>query len=534
MNRKCLDVALGQLSAVLVAAFAAGCASDDDGSPNAGGSANAGGEAGEQGTSGQTGGAGKGGGGKSGEGATGGGGTNSQSGSGGGAGSAGKGGPTPIDPVLEPGSCGLENPAFCEKFDTPKPGGRGGDLDEAAWSYARYGHPAGQTFFLRGPFSTNDSQEYPATFCGEPFTNLLPGSDAKFCQGTGVDGSPSSQFNEVLDDEGDFGFNSFRIRQPFDFTDRTGTIVLDVDAKVNPLNQGHGWWIEVWITEDPGPMPYHEAPTVSAFPRSGVGFAFQFGGDCPEPSSASDSAPWQNSLESVTVTRDYEILHSLQFWEFVDHGRCFKVADTVLNHLEFRISQDKAEFYASDFDDPESFKLRSSVEGLDLAFTRGYVHFQHAAYNAPKDGNVTAAQTFRWDNIGFDGPTYPTPRAYEVPDNELEHEGRITTGYDLSSGEAQRFTLEAVDTEDAVGASLNFSLFAAVGQTLQYRLNDGEWHDFEVRGPASRTGTGKRTFSIPVSLDELTDGENAVEFKIADVAEFEMIGNIDLTIEVQP
>ena len=124
---------------------------------------------------------------------------------------------TPVDPIpttLEPGSCGLEQPAFCETFDTPNPGGRGGDLDETRWSYSRYGHPGGTSFFLRGPFSTNPEQAFPSKFCGASFSNILPGEDVKFCPGVGVDGMPSSQLNEVLDDEGDFGFNSMRIRQP--------------------------------------------------------------------------------------------------------------------------------------------------------------------------------------------------------------------------------------------------------------------------------------------------------------------------------
>ena len=453
-----------------------------------------------------------------------------------GAGPAAGSGPvvTPIEPIpstLEPGSCGLEAPAFCEKFDTPQPGGRGGDLDEAVWSYARYGHPGTQSFFLRGPFSTNDEQAFPSKFCGAPFANILPGQDVKFCEGMGVDGLPSSQLNEVLDDEGDFGFNSMRIRQPFDFTAREGKIVLDVDAKVNPRNLGHGWWVEVWITEDPVPMPYHNAPTVSSFPRSGVGFALQFGADCPE-----SDTDWNNALETVTVTKDYQILHSIPFWEFEQDqtGRCFRCADEALNHLEFRVTQDRLEFWASDYDDPASLKLRTTVSGLDLPFSRGYVHLQHAAYNAPKDGNVTAAQTFRWDNVGFDGPTYPTPRAYEVPDNDQEHAGRIRTAYLLMAGETQSFTLPAVDTQSALGATFNFGLFAADQQTLQYRLNGGEWHDFLINAATGFEGTGKRTFSTPVALDELVQGDNTLDVKMKDLKSDEMIGNIDLTIEAMP
>jgi hypothetical protein len=441
---------------------------------------------------------------------------------------------TPVDPIpttLEPGSCGLEQPAFCETFDSPTPGGRGGDLDESRWSYSRYGHPGGASFFLRGPFSTNTEQAFPSKFCGAPFSNILPGEDVKFCQGVGIDGMPSSQLNEVLDDEGDFGFNSMRIRQPFDFSGREGKIVLDVDAKVNPRNLGHGWWVEVWITEDPAPMPYHNAPTVAAFPRSGVGFALQFGADCPE-----SDTEWNNALETVTVTKDYQILHSIPFWETEQdqEGRCFAVADEKLNHLEFRVSQNKLEFWASDYDDPASLKLRTTVPGLDLPFSRGYVHIQHAAYNAPKDGHVTSAQTFRWDNVGFDGPTYPTPRAYEVPDNTEAYAGRIRTAYVLMGGETQSFELPAVDKKDALAATFNFGLFAADAQTLQYRFNSGAWHDFLINSATGFEGTGKRTFSTPVALDELSEGDNTLEVKMKKLEHDEMIGNIDLTIEAMP
>jgi len=436
----------------------------------------------------------------------------------------------PIPPTLEPGTCGLDEPAFCDKFDSPSPGGRGGDIDDAKWSFARYGHPATYSFFLRGPLSTQTDKVFPSTFCGEPFSNILPGDDVRFCEGIGVDGEPSQQLNEVMDDEGDFGFNSMRIRQPFDFTDRVGTIVWDVDAKVNPLNIGHGWWIEVWITEDPTPMPYHEAPTVLAFPRNGVGFAFQFGADCPE-----SETDWNNALETVTVTEEHDILHSIHFWEFAGdtENRCFRCADTELNRFELRITQDRAELWVSDYDDTE-LHLRSEVEGLDLPFSRGYVHFQHAAYNAPKDGNVTGPQTFRWDNIGFDGPTYPTPRGYDVPDNtEVDGNGRTLTGYHLMSGQTQSFELADVDLSDAVGATFNFDVFAGTGQVLEYRFNEGTWHEFTVVSAQGHDNTGMRGFSVPVALDDLVDGTNTIDVRFPEdqLRNDEMIGNLDITIE---
>jgi hypothetical protein len=440
-------------------------------------------------------------------------------------------GPDPIDPMLPPGSCDLDEPAFCETFDEASPGGRGADIDETRWSFSRYGHPEASSFFLRGPLYTQNDRLFPASFCGEPFEDLFPGDDVRVCEGVGVDGRPTMQLQEVMDDEGDFGFNSMRIRQPFDFTDRTGKIVWDVDAKTNPLNVGHGWWIELWITEDPVPMPYHEAPTVAAFPRSGVGFAFQFGGDCP-----ASETEWSNALETVTVTADHQILHSIPFWEFSSdyEARCFSVADQMPNHLELHVSQDRAELWASDHDDPGSFRLRSVVEGLDLPFSKGYVHFQHAAYNAPKDGNVTGSQTFRWDNIGFDGPTYPTPRAYDVPDNtELDGYGRVLTAYHLMAGQTQSFTLAAVDLGEALRATFNFDIFAARDQALEYRFNGGPWHEFIVQTADGHEGTGMRGFSVEVPLSELVDGDNTLDVRMPmeGLVFEEMIGNIDLTIE---
>src|SRR5262245_12418038 len=40
-------------------------------------------------------------------------------------------------PVFGDPGCGLGKAAFCDTFDTAKPGGRGGDIDETRWAVAR-------------------------------------------------------------------------------------------------------------------------------------------------------------------------------------------------------------------------------------------------------------------------------------------------------------------------------------------------------------------------------------------------------------
>jgi hypothetical protein len=473
----------------------------------------------------------------------------STTGCGGGSAGRGDGGidsSRPLPHVIDAGplaeTCGLEHPAFCETFETPAPGGRGGDLDEHRWAFARWGHEW-QYMWTRVPASARNDVLFPPTFCGATFSGILPNEDVRACMGQGVGGIVSHQLNEVFDDQGDFGINSMRVRQLFDFADREGRIVWDVDAKYNPHNLGHGWWIEVWITEDPAPIPYHEAPTVASFPRNGVGFAFRFGDGCRD-----DVDAWSNALESVHVTHDYDIVHAYgnndfeydSPWPSAD--RCFRVADGRLNHFELRITEDRAELWASDFDDPTP-RLRVTVPNLDLTFDRGYVHFQHAHYNAIKDGPPvgsncsepncpTPTQTYRWDNIGFDGPTYARPRSYEVPDNEAPSgtRGGIALGYSLENWQIHSFVLPGVDLASALSATFNFTHMEAPGQSIELRFNGGPWHTRIVPNPGP-SNTALRSVTLDVPLSELVSGSNTIEVRAPGADYIEGIGNMDLTIE---
>jgi hypothetical protein len=460
------------------------------------------------------------------------GGSGGTGGSSGASGSAGSAGQEPIPPRAEPGSCGLEAPAFCDEFETPHPGGRGGDLDEKEWMVARYGHITTQ-LFVREPVSTLTDVVFPAVFCGEPFENIAIHQDFAFCDGVGADGLLSRQLNEVYNDQGDFAFNSWRIRQPFDFADRDGTIVFDVDAKINPYNIGHGWWVEVFVTEDPAPMPYHESPGVLSFARNGVGFAFQGLNQCE-----TDETLWSTELSRVFVTHDHQIVHDYGGGDFQydDYNtRCVRSQDQKLNRFKIVMSENAAEIWVSDFDDATTLRRAARVENLDLNFTRGYVHFQHAQYNAYKDGMVTPVQTYRWDNVGFDGPTYPLPRSYEVPDNDepaLEGPGTLY-GYYLTDSDWVTVPLEGVDLSNATKAIFSFNLFTGVGRTLQYRFNDGPEHTFTVPQFGTPNSHQLRGFSVDAPLGELVDGDNTVSFKMEAPQEYnqEIVGNMDLSVE---
>jgi hypothetical protein len=431
----------------------------------------------------------------------------------------------------------MQQPAFCETFEKPHPGGRGGEIDEAEWSFSRHGHMQTEQLRRAPASSTENGTPYSntPTFCGTTFNGLVPPNDVKLCDGTDGGGFLSKQLNEVFHDFGDFGINSMRIRQQFDFTGRKGTIVFDVDAKLNVGFEGHGWWNELWITEDPAPVPYHGAPTVGSFPRRGIGFQI-----APRQLETC-GAPGFNEVGGYFITENYALVREGNL-----NGKCFKSADKKLNRFKVIISTSAVEFWVSNADNPKLPPARvASVSGLNLKFSRGYVHFQHSQYNAAKANNASSSQTYRWDNIAFDGPAYPRPRGYDVPDElkNFESGGMVgkSVGYYLSDGGGitpRTVTVPGVSLADALKAEFNFSISARRGETLRYRFNGNAWHDFQVpenigQGDDSQPGdaTLLRAFTAPVALTELVAGDNKLEVTLAENSPTHtVIANMDLTI----
>jgi hypothetical protein len=466
--------------------------------------------------------------------------------------------PDPLDPL--PPGCTLDTPAFCETFDNAHPGGNGGDIDESRFSFARWGfgrRRASSRDYRDGVLVNTWSNPFP-TMCGQEFTDIVPPDDVRVCDG---------QLTEVFKDGGSLPINSFMIRQPFDFTDRTGTIVFDVDAKRNDGWDGHGWWLEVWITEDPAPIPYHGAPGVGSYPRNGVGFQIAPHGDAFGDITS-------NSLAKYAVSREYDMHTEDLFPDLGEQRVTIQVQDTVMNRFKVMLSTDTLEIWGSDAGSPETH-LMGTISGLDLNFTVGYVHFQHVHYNAsktpncdctddtgedcgltacyanPPEGNAelccwanpdgifaSDSQAYRWDNIGFDGPRYPSGRASDVvmpvTDVSFEEEGilfkSVETGWSLGTGgssETVSVTVDNVDLTDAMRATLNISYAAWPGVVLEYRLNGNAWREFET--PYMDDGSVMlRAFTIDAPLADLVNGTNTIDLRDNDSGN--SLGNIDLTI----
>src|SRR5262249_46217434 len=147
---------------------------------------------------------------------------------------------------------------------------------------------------------------------------------------------------------------------------------------------GHGWWLEVWVTADPEPAPYHGAPTVGSFPRTAVGFQI-----APVTTECFRDEPECNQPARIIITRNYQILRDTN----LPTAKMLKTRDSHPNRFKLLINKDHAEFWASDWDTPGQLRQIVSVDNLGLDFSVGYVHLQHTQYNAPK-AQASSSQTY--------------------------------------------------------------------------------------------------------------------------------------------
>jgi hypothetical protein len=155
------------------------------------------------------------------------------------------------------------------------------------------------------------------------------------------------------------------------------------------------------------------------------------------------------------------------------------------------------------------------------------VSLQHTHYNAAKTG-TTPSQTFRWDNIGFDGPVLPALTAYDVPLPIKVQDGATYHGTPITP--AATITLNNVDLKNATKAFLNFNMFPAMN--ISYSVNGNTWHT--VKEPLNDVGSWSlRGLSIPVALTELRPGVNTIQIKNAGQGDSSLdhISNVDLSIQ---
>jgi hypothetical protein len=356
-----------------------------------------------------------------------------------------------------------------------------------------------------------------------------------------------------------YGQNSYRIRRPFDFTGRTGTIVFDAEGFVVSGLLG---WISLDVTEDPTPVPSYSIGTPKqandeggAVPRNG--FEIHFRDQCngsPAP------AVTVSMIDVLTNYQDNVLKPNKQ--------TCINTQEGKLNHFEVRVSKQRIEVYGSPFsDDGVHFAPVQLLFDTDvnLPFERGYVQItthNHATikYSQPTSGfgatHVYDAWVTRWDNVGFDGPVVDNWREYEIPDSLVPgHDAwnlsgpDVNVGYrvaDAANGPNPALTFKAVDLAGAVRARLAIESWYLLSEApndqfvLEVRLNGGAWRDRpftpgELAVLSNGHAQGQMGQMIDIPLTDLIEGDNTLELQTKNVPQNypPAVASIDLILETQ-
>jgi hypothetical protein len=443
--------------------------------------------------------------------------------------------------------CGLTGAAFCDTFDEGPAAirGRGGDLNPARWSAARL---APSDFSGFGPVA-NPVIAAPVPPCKASFpaTSVYPPDDTLICD-PGASLSPQLMTAVAIQN---YGNNSYMIRQPFDFANRTGRIVFDVDA----VSLGSlATYIEIDLTEDPIPAPtFREFQNFEPGPVPRNGLMMKWSDNC-----ASNGASIR--LGYVMVYTNYQPGTLVPIGE----TPCTTTRAGSLNHFEIQVSQQRLDIYGSDYstDNGQSFPnfRRMYSANLGLPFARGYVHVSarnHATikYGFGPDG------VYHWDNIGFDGPVVSGWRAYEIPNNNTAstYNGQSirNLGYILLDGTSGKpagiydpmnrlgpFQFQGVDLSGMTTAQLSLNLyFNTITHTanstwgLTVRFNGGTWRNrlltpADVQAVNTPGSAGNMALLLDVPLADLVPGMNTLEMLPlnAPMDYPPAVANIDLTL----
>src|SRR5215471_5080701 len=426
--------------------------------------------------------------------------------------------------------------AFCETFDQPAGiGNRSGDLNGTLWGVSR----------LLGAVNSGQGQFYdviPTIMqkCGQN-VQVQPPNDVSICNG---------QLVESQSDQGGVTSISMYPKQPFDIAGRTGTIAFDVS---DDSHGNHRAWPELWYTDQPVPTPFVHFSSLQSTPKNG--FGVRFAGSCP----AGDLACRFNlgcpnflvndrvvTVDSAVVINNYVSNDSFTDSSpvpptiSVQHLGCVKASSGPgdMNHFELRVSQNEIDVYGAD---AGSTTLRqiAAITGAPLTLTRGLVWLEDVHYNGDKDGPDQGTHTFTWDNVAFDGPVLPRDLAFDVLEALTpvgpNYPGALNLGWPVGTTDATALTLTlpgVYNIGQATGAILTFNYSTFNPITINYRVNNGAWHDQPWVFGACYTqngavNCGEKTIAVPVPLTDVQPGANTVQFKGSD---FTAVANVDLVL----
>lgn len=406
--------------------------------------------------------------------------------------------------------------AFCDNFDVASTiFNRSGQLDGTIWGVSRV---TGAT----NAYATNMADPWSKTQlvnCSTAIT-VQPPNDVIICNG---------QLREATSDAHNVTVLAMYPKQPFDFANRTGTVVFDVG---NDTHGTHAAWPEFWITDKPVPAPFTHFSSWTAVSQHSLGVRFAASG------GVGCTGKW--TVDSAVVARDYVIDDSTEAGHtlIVNPLDCVTLGSpSQLNHIEVRVNQSAVEIYASDAGTTTPLKHIASIPNANLSFTRGLIWIEDAHYNGDKDGPDQGTHTFAWDNVGFDGPFTYKDLSFDVLDrlttsddpNALQLGWRFcnvcSTGTQLN---VNTLPMTAANIASAQSARLMFNFHHYDAPiTLNWSVN-GHAHSTPWPFPDTQTNT-PRTLAVDVPLTDLVAGANNITLKAAS-GELLAVSNINIVL----
>jgi hypothetical protein len=402
----------------------------------------------------------------------------------------------------------LVGAVFCEDFEGGRNtvGNRNGDWSVSRFSAARW-----------SPSINPDPQwvgraSIPACRAGAAGDPLPPG-DTLICDPSSVVRSHYGLTSTAIQNYGD---NSYRVAQPFDIANRTGTISFNVDLHTDGGLLG---WPTLTFTSEPYSAPAYLADNAAgATPREGL--EIYFNGVCP------GSSGW-TAFPTVRIYHRYRETELRDENGFANNCAAITTQAGHLNHVEVRISTTHLEIRVSSASAdgvtyPAAIKRFSTP--IDLAFTRGNLYFGVHNHATVKYAGL-ASWTVLWDNLAFDGPAITPQRVAQVNNNTVAADGGIELGYPLPNSATTTnppaLTFSPLTTTGATTATLVFNM---AGDTItntnwsnwrvNYRLNNTTWHAAAISPDELSlipTRASTFTFSLNVPLSELTNGTNTIQ-----------------------
>jgi hypothetical protein len=329
-------------------------------------------------------------------------------------------------------------------------------------------------------------------------------------------------------------------RQPFDFAGRTGTIVFDVS---NDSQGSHAAWPELWVTDQPTPDPFTHENTLESLPRNGFGIRFA---GCTNGSGTPSPCPRGNGtdgVDSAIVVNNYQEDDSFNGGNLLVAGDGSIVESASgsgqMNHYEIQVSATRIDVYGTDPFTPGQtvppLRHLSTISNFGtLGFTRGLVWIEDAHYNANKFNNQ-GTHTFRWDNVGFDGPVLPRDLGFDVPANKQPEGGTAGNGEPgnngaYSIGKGATVTVPAVTNIDqASGALLVFNMWSLDGSWPPAYKVTFNGQALNTTWPYSPMWNSTLTVALSVPLADIVAGNNTVTF--TDAGGNTAVSNIDLILQ---